>query len=55
NKHVAELTDIDNREFLILGLLALCVLGMGLYPFPFTDVMHASVDHLLKQVATSKL
>ncbi len=55
NKHVAELTDIDNREFLILGLLALCVLGMGLYPFPFTDVMHASVDHLLKQVAASKL
>ena len=55
NKHVAELTDIDGREFLILGLLALCVLGMGLYPFPFTDVMHASVDHLLKQVATSKL
>ncbi len=55
NKHVAELTDIDNREFLILGLLALCVLGMGLYPFPFTDVMHASVDHLLKHVAVSKL
>ncbi|MFA6444589.1 MAG: NADH-quinone oxidoreductase subunit M, partial [Sterolibacterium sp.] len=55
NKHVAELTDIDNREFLVLGLLALCVLGMGLYPFPFTDVMHASVDHLLKHVAISKL
>ncbi|MFA7268377.1 MAG: NADH-quinone oxidoreductase subunit M [Sterolibacterium sp.] len=55
NKHVAELTDIDNREFLVLGLLALCVLGMGLYPFPITDVMHASVDHLLKHVAISKL
>ncbi|MCX7174415.1 MAG: NADH-quinone oxidoreductase subunit M [Proteobacteria bacterium] len=55
NKHVAELADIDNREFLVLGLLALCVLGMGLYPFPFTDVMHASVDHLLKHVAISKL
>ncbi|MFA7282289.1 MAG: NADH-quinone oxidoreductase subunit M [Sterolibacterium sp.] len=55
NKHVAELTDIDNREFLVLGLLALCVLGMGVYPFPFTDVMHASVDNLLKHVAMSKL
>ncbi|MCX7171342.1 MAG: NADH-quinone oxidoreductase subunit M [Proteobacteria bacterium] len=55
NKHVAELVDIDNREFLVLGLLALCVLGMGLYPFPITDVMHASVDHLLKHVAISKL
>ena len=55
NKHVAELTDIDNREFLVLGLLALCVLAMGLYPFPLTVVMHASVDHLLKHVAISKL
>ena len=55
NKHVAELEDINNREFLILGVLALAVLAMGLYPFPFTDVMHASVENLLKQVATSKL
>ncbi len=55
NSHVAELTDIKSPEFLILAVLALCVLGMGLYPFPFTDVMHASVDNLLKHVAVSKL
>jgi NADH-quinone oxidoreductase subunit M len=55
NAHVRELTDLNKREFLVLGLLALCVLGMGLYPYPFTDVMHASVDHLLKHVAVSKL
>jgi NADH-quinone oxidoreductase subunit M len=55
NPHVAELTDINGREFLILGLLAAAVLAMGLYPFPFTDVMHASVDNLLKHVAISKL
>jgi formate hydrogenlyase subunit 3/multisubunit Na+/H+ antiporter MnhD subunit len=34
NHHVAELSDIGAREFVVLGLLALCVLGMGLYPFP---------------------
>ena len=34
---------------------AACVLAMGLYPFPFTEVMHASVDNLLKHVAVSKL
>jgi NADH-quinone oxidoreductase subunit M len=28
---------------------------MGLYPKPFTDVMHVSVTELLKHVATSKL
>ena len=55
NHHVAELADVNGREFLILAVLALCVLAMGLYPFPFTDVMHASVDNLLKHVAAGKL
>ena len=55
NDHVAKLKDIGGREFLVLGLLAVCVLAMGLYPFPFTEVMHASVDNLLKHVAASKL
>ena len=47
NDHVAELKDINAREFLVLALLALAVLGMGVYPQPFTDVMHASVNDLL--------
>jgi NADH-quinone oxidoreductase subunit M len=55
NGHVAELEDIDAREFAFLGILALCVLAMGLYPFPFTEVMHASVNELLRHVAVSKL
>ncbi len=55
NAHVAELEDINGREFAFLGILALCVLGMGLYPFPFTEVMHASVNELLRHVAVSKL
>jgi NADH-quinone oxidoreductase subunit M len=55
NPHVAEMQDLNGREFLVLGVLALCVLAMGLYPFPFTEVMHASVDNLLKHVAVSKL
>ena len=55
NHHVAELTDINNREFVFLLVLAVCVLVMGIYPFPVTEVMHASVNDLLKHVATSKL
>jgi NADH-quinone oxidoreductase subunit M len=55
NKHVADLTDINGREFAILGVLALCTLWMGLYPQPFTEVMHASVNDLLRHVAVSKI
>ena len=55
NDHVAGLQDINAREFLVLGLLALAVLGMGVYPAPFTEVMRVSVDGLLKHVAAGKL
>ena len=55
NHHVAELSDINGREFLILGVLAICTLWMGLYPQPFTEVMHASVNDLLRHVAISKI
>ncbi|MBB1632279.1 MULTISPECIES: NADH-quinone oxidoreductase subunit M [Cupriavidus] len=55
HKHVAELVDLNKREFFMLGLLAIMTLYMGLYPKPFTDVMHASVVNLLSHVAQSKL
>jgi len=55
NDHVEHLDDITPREFLVLGLLAVAVLGMGLYPLPFTEVMHHSVNNLLSHVAQSKL
>ncbi len=53
--HVRELKDINCREFLILGLLAVFVLYMGIHPKPFTDVMHVSLQQLLEHVAISKL
>ncbi|MEQ1515936.1 MAG: NADH-quinone oxidoreductase subunit M [Usitatibacteraceae bacterium] len=55
NDHVRKLTDINSREILFLSLLAAAVMIMGLYPKPFTDVMHVSVDALLKHVAIGKL
>jgi len=55
NARVAALKDIGAREFLVLVLLALAVLGMGLYPLPLTEVMHTSVNALLQHVAVSKL
>lgn len=55
NQAVQDLQDINAREFLMLGLLAAAVLWMGVYPKPFTDVMHVSVTQLLEHVALSKL
>jgi NADH-quinone oxidoreductase subunit M len=55
NDHVKELKDINCREYLILGVLAFFTLFMGVYPKPFTDVMHVSVENLLSHVAQSKL
>jgi NADH-quinone oxidoreductase subunit M len=55
NKHVAELTDINKREFFMFAVLAIAVIWMGLYPAPFTDTMQTSVADLLKHVAVSKL
>lgn len=55
NDHVREMNDLDKREFFILGLMAILVLYMGIYPKPFTDVMHVSVQALLQHVSVSKL
>jgi NADH-quinone oxidoreductase subunit M len=55
NAEVKALTDINRREFWMLGLLAAAVLWMGVYPKPFTDVMHQSVTQLLAHVGQSKL
>ncbi|MFZ2301868.1 MAG: NADH-quinone oxidoreductase subunit M [Gallionella sp.] len=55
NSHVAELTDLTLREKTIMTILAVTVLGMGLYPLPFSEIMHASVNDLLVHVAQSKL
>ncbi len=55
NDNVRALRDIDAREMLMFVLLAAAVLAMGLFPKPFTDVMHTSVDALLRHVAVGKL
>ena len=55
HKHVAELTDLNRREAWILGTLAVAVIGLGVYPAPLVDVMHVSVDNLLRHVVQSKL
>jgi NADH-quinone oxidoreductase subunit M len=55
NDNVAKLEDINRREFLVLGILALVVLLLGVWPAPLLEVMNATVDHLIQHIAVSKL
>ena len=55
NEHVAELKDLNSREYFLMVVLSVCVIGMGVYPKPFTDIIHPAVINLLQHVAVSKL
>ena len=55
NDNVAALEDINRRELLALGSLAVAVLVLGLWPAPLVEVMDASIENLLKHIAVSKL
>ncbi|MFQ5547316.1 MAG: NADH-quinone oxidoreductase subunit M [Woeseia sp.] len=55
NDEVAELKDLHNREFIVLGVLALAVLLVGLWPAPLIDMMSATVEQLVDLAGQSKL
>ena len=55
NDGVAALQDIGSREFFILGVLAIAVLLLGVWPAPLIDMMEQTLGHLLEHVAQSKL
>jgi NADH-quinone oxidoreductase subunit M len=55
NPHVAALTDLNRREYVVLGVLALSVLLLGLWPAPLVDMMSATLQQLVEQMGQSKL
>jgi len=55
NAEVARLKDINGREALVLGVFAIGVLLIGIWPKPLTDLMDSSIAHLATQLAASKL
>ncbi|MGC4027751.1 MAG: NADH-quinone oxidoreductase subunit M [Steroidobacteraceae bacterium] len=55
NQHVAEMKDLDGREFFIMGVLALTVILLGVWPAPLLDMMHGSIEHLTQQILATKL
>jgi NADH-quinone oxidoreductase subunit M len=52
---VAALKDLNGREFIVLGALAVAVLLVGVWPAPLLKVMQPTVHHLLTQAIATKL
>jgi NADH-quinone oxidoreductase subunit M len=52
---VAALKDVNGREFVVLGALALAVLVVGVWPAPLLKVMQPTIHHLVSQAVASKL
>jgi NADH-quinone oxidoreductase subunit M len=55
NARVAALKDVNGREFLVLGALAVAVLVVGLWPAPLLRVLQPTIHHLVIQASASKL
>jgi len=52
---VANLKDINQREFFVLGSLAFFVILLGVWPNPLLEVMHATVENLLVHITNPKI
>jgi NADH-quinone oxidoreductase subunit M len=55
NEEVRALEDLNGREFFVLGVLALAVLCVGLWPAPLLDVLRESTHNLAQQLLVSKI
>ena len=54
NDNVAALEDLNRREFIVLGILAIAVLLVGLWPAPLIDMMNVTIEHLVEQAGQTK-
>jgi NADH-quinone oxidoreductase subunit M len=55
NDHVAALEDLNGREFIVLGVLAVAVLALGVWPAPLLDAMRPTIEQLVQQLMLTKL
>ncbi|MDP6895429.1 MAG: NADH-quinone oxidoreductase subunit M [Rhodospirillales bacterium] len=49
-----KIADMSPREWAVFAPLIILTLWMGIYPLPFLDIMHVSVENLLQQVQTAQ-
>jgi len=55
NDNVASLSDLDGREWTVMVVLALFVLGLGLWPYPLIEMMEPSVVNLVDHITNTKI
>ena len=55
NKQVAELRDLNGREWVVLTVLAVFTLGLGVWPYPLIEMMEPSVANLVDHITTTKV
>jgi NADH-quinone oxidoreductase subunit M len=55
NDKVAHMPELNAREFGVLGVLAIAVVVLGIWPAPMLNMMDASVHHLVQQAVLSKV
>jgi len=55
NKNVASMQELNGREFIVLGMLAIAVLAIGIWPAPLLEVMQVSVRNLVEHIIVSKV
>ena len=49
------ITDITPREWAVFSPLIILTLWMGIYPAPFLDIIHVSVENLIQQVQLGQI
>jgi NADH-quinone oxidoreductase subunit M len=52
---VAQLHDLNGREFAVLGVLGILVLAVGIWPEPLLKIMEPSIHHLVAQAVATKI
>jgi NADH-quinone oxidoreductase subunit M len=55
SREVAQMKDINVREVIVLTVFGLAVLGIGVWPEPIFHLTGAAVDHLVSQIAATKV
>ena len=49
-KNLAAISDMTHREKIIFAPLVILVIWMGVYPAPFLDVLHVSVENMINEI-----